>query len=67
MKIRKLNEASTTLSFKGLVEELNKINSVDSANEVMGKIDNSFQAEKISWKDHETLYDIASKLYELYK
>lgn len=67
MKIRKLNEARIGLSFKGLVEELNKINSVDSANEVMGEIDNSFQAEKISWKDHETLYDIASKLYKLYE
>lgn len=67
MKIRKLNEARAGLSFKSLVEELNKINSVDSANEVMGEIDNSFQVEKISWKDHETLYDIASKLYELYK
>ncbi len=59
MKIRKLNEARVGLSFKSLVEELSKISSVDSANEVMGEIDNSFQAEKISWKDHETLYDIA--------
>lgn len=67
MKIRKLNEARVGLSFKSLVEELSKISSVDSANEVMGEIDNSFQAEKISWKDHETLYEIASKLYELYK
>lgn len=67
MKIKKLNEARMGLSFKSLVEELNKINSVESANEVMGEIDNSFQAEKISWKDYETLYDIASKLYELYK
>lgn len=67
MKIKKLNEARMGLSFKSLVEELNKINSIESANEVMGEIDNSFQVEKISWKDHETLYDIASKLYKLYE
>lgn len=67
MKIRKLNEARVGLPFKSLVEELSKISSVDYANEVMGEIDNSFQAEKISWKDHETLYEIASKLYKLYE
>ena len=65
MKI--LRESSSVKSFKQLVKSLSQVHSKDDANEVMGEIDNSFNQNKLSWDDHEMLYDLASKLYELYK
>ena len=67
MKIKKIEEAAKPLSFKQLVKALSQVHSKDNANEVMGEIDNSFNQNKFSWDDHEMLYDLASKLYELYK
>ena len=46
MKI--LRESSSVKSFKQLVEALSHVHSKEDTNEVMGQIDNSFQAERIS-------------------
>ena len=64
MKI--LRESSSVKSFKQLVEALSQVHSKEDTNEVMGQIDNSFQAEKISWKDHEMLYELASIVYNAF-
>lgn len=65
MKI--LRESSSVKSFKQLVEALSHVHSKEDTNEVMGQIDNSFQAERISWKDHEILYELASIVYSAFR
>ncbi len=47
------------MTFKKIVETMAKGASVD---ELCGIVDSSFQAGKISWKDHETLYDLINRL-----
>lgn len=47
-------------TYKELVQATIEITNGDSFNNVCGRIDNAFQNEKISWKDHEQLYAPAS-------
>lgn len=49
--------------YKKLVGMIAEAITNEELNEVMGKIDLAFQQEKITWKDHEVLYKIASRLY----
>ena len=52
-----------TTMYKKLVGMIAEAITNEELNEVMGKIDLAFQQEKITWKDHEVLYKIASRLY----
>lgn len=47
------------MTFKKIVETMAKGASVD---ELCGMIDSSFQAGKISWNDHETLYALVNRI-----
>lgn len=47
------------MTFKKIVEAMAKGISVD---EICGMIDSSYQADKISWTDHETLYALVSRI-----
>lgn len=49
--------------YKKLTEMILNAITNEELNEVMGKIDLAFQQEKITWKDHEVLYGLASRLY----
>ena len=57
-----LRETGQAKSFKQLVKVISEINSEDSFNAACGDIDRSFQAEKITWDDHELLYKLVSKV-----
>lgn len=46
-------------NFKRLVAAISEINSEESLNYVCGEIDRSFDREKITWKEHEMLYQTA--------
>ena len=47
------------MTFKKIIEAMANGTSVD---ELCGMIDSSFQAGKINWKDHETLYELINRL-----
>lgn len=47
------------MTFKKIVEAMAKGASVD---ELCGMLDSSFQAGKINWNDHETLYALVNRL-----
>lgn len=47
------------LTFKQIVKEIAQIKTTEDLNNVFFDIDNAFQADKITWDDHETLYTIA--------
>lgn len=48
--------------FKQLVAAIAGIESEEDRNYVCGEINLSFEHEKISWKDHEMLYQLACRL-----
>lgn len=48
------------MTFKQLVKRIHDIKTEEDRNEVFGQIDRSYDMEKISWNDHELLYDLAS-------
>lgn len=50
------------MTFKQIVEAMEKAMTFAEIQEVYGLIDISFQAEKISWKDHELLYHLVDRL-----
>lgn len=50
------------MTFKKLVELIASIETMEEYNETCGMIDDSFQHEKITWKDHELLYTLVSKI-----
>lgn len=45
-------------TFKQLVKAIAQIETDDDLNNVYFDIENAFQADKISWDDHENLYTI---------
>lgn len=47
------------MTFKKIVEAIAAGTPVD---ELCGMIDTSFQQGKITWKDHETLYNIINRI-----
>ena len=47
-------------SFKQLVQMIHDIETEDDRNKTWGEINKSFESDKITWKDHEMLYDLAS-------
>lgn len=47
------------MTFKKIVEAMANGTSVD---ELCGMIDSSFQAGKINWTDHETLYALVNRI-----
>ena len=49
-------------NFKQLVMEISEIESENDRRIVCGDIDKSFEHGKISWKDHEILYNLACKI-----
>lgn len=50
------------MSYKKLVEAIANMKTEEDRLEVWGQINRSFEKEKITWKDHETLYDLASRI-----
>lgn len=50
------------MTFKQLVAAIAEIRSEEKRLEVFGEIDRSFCRDKITFKDHEILYDIASRV-----
>ena len=57
-----LKEVVKFKTFKQLVDTISNISSDEDFNEACGEIDISFQHDKISWKDHELLYKLVSKV-----
>jgi len=53
------------LNYKQIIEIISTIDSLEAFNTACGEIDISFQADKISWKDHEQLYKLVSRFYKL--
>ncbi len=49
-------------TFKEIVNTLAAVATKEDVYNAMGDIDRAFQAEKITWKDHENLYAIAEGL-----
>lgn len=49
-------------NFKQLVAAISEIDSEESRLYVFGEIDCSFDREKITWREHEMLYQIARKM-----
>lgn len=49
-------------NFKQLVAAISEINSEESRDYVCGEINRSFDREKITWAEHEMLYQIACKV-----
>jgi hypothetical protein len=52
------------LTYKQLVKGIRDMNGEDEFNILCSCLDRSFEAEKITWEDHETLYDIACWAYK---
>lgn len=48
--------------FKGLVKMIVLVNSMEDYNVVCGTIDQMFNQGKISWSEHELLYDLLGKI-----
>lgn len=48
--------------FKGLVKMIVLVNSMEDYNVVSGTIDQMFNQGKISWDEHELLYDLLGKI-----
>lgn len=46
-------------TYKQLVEKMSEMETESDLNAICYEIDWSFQQEKITWKDHETLYKLA--------
>ncbi len=49
-------------AYKEIVAALIDASTEKDISEVGGMIDRAFEAEKISWKDHEQLYALLSKI-----
>lgn len=47
------------MTFKQLVKMIHDIKTEEDKNKVFGQIDRSYEMEKINYKDHEMLYDLA--------
>ena len=50
------------MTLKKLVKEISGITGKDEQERTFWQIDRSFQADKISWEEHEMLYDLASRI-----
>lgn len=48
--------------FKKIIAAIAKIDTMDDYNAVCGMVDIAFQQEKISYNDHELLYDLLGKV-----
>lgn len=48
-----------TFTFKELVKQIHKIENYQDRASVWANIDRSFENGRISWDDHELLYDLA--------
>lgn len=48
--------------FKKIVAAIATINTREDVDNILGMIDIAFQHEKITWKDHEVLFEIVGKL-----
>lgn len=55
------------MTFKKLVQAISEIKSYEDCNKVARQIDRSFEIEKTTWKDHEMLWSILSKYYDIYQ
>lgn len=49
--------------FKKIVAAIAAIDTQEDFDITCGMIDNAFQQEKITWKDHELLYSLISKIH----
>ena len=58
-------EREKAKTLKQLVALLAEIKNEDDAGVAGGEINWSFESEKITWQDHEMLYKILSKIYQL--
>lgn len=50
------------MTFKKLVQEIAEIHNTEERDRVRWEIGRSFGADKINWREHEMLYDIASRI-----
>lgn len=48
--------------FKKIIAEITKINTMEDYNAVCGMVDRAFDQDKISYKDHELLFDLLGKV-----
>lgn len=48
--------------FKKLVRRISEIKSKAEFDEACSEVDNAFQHEKITWSDHEILFEILGKI-----
>ena len=55
-------EHTMVKTFKQLVVLISRISTEDDRSYALGEIDRSFEREKISWNDHEMLYQLACKV-----
>lgn len=51
--------------YKKLVGLITDIKTSEDFNKISGEIDRAFQAEKITWKDNETLHKLLQKISDL--
>lgn len=52
-------------TYKQLVAQIAAAKTLDDAGTVGGQINMSFEAEKITWADFETLWALLNRIYEL--
>ena len=58
---------TTALNYKSLVKLITKANTQDELGAVGGQINRSFEADKITVSDFDTLWELLNKLYKLVK
>lgn len=52
------------MTYKQLVNAIGDLDQANIVNKLLGEINYSFEHEKITWKDHETLYKIACMIQD---
>ena len=50
--------------FKKLVTRVAEIETLEQYNAVCGEVDDAFNRERISWSDHELLYNLLAKVWK---
>lgn len=62
MKVNRLNEDRNYLSFKQLVKLFSEVITREDYDKAVSEIDQSFQNNKITWNDHELLYNLSDRI-----
>lgn len=48
--------------YKKIIAEIIKAETIDDLDKISASIDRAFEAEKITWNDHEQLFDLIAKV-----